>query len=130
MKYICSQENENNDIGFLESENVIWYIFIFLSVCNIYITNMQKESIKDNSKRYLLNNIHNGNMLIFIVVLIIYIYFFKFNYNDYKYVRECGDYNSKENSFLTLVCNILFIIAGVIAVYVEQRGSNVILPLY
>ena len=67
-------------------------------------------------------------MMIAVVSLILYLYFFKLSYNNLLYTNNCKSECEKEDAVLTIIANLLFIIAGVIAVYLESKGIVPIVP--
>ena len=81
--YDCEKYNSvENRIRLLNNETTVWYIFLFLVICNIFINNIQRENLIDENNLCLKNKIHNGSMMIAVISLILYIYFFKLSYNN------------------------------------------------
>ena len=105
----------------IQVENVITYIFIFIIVSNLKINNMQLANLELNSEE-LTKKIHNGNLTIFIIALIIYIYFFKNTYMNYIEIKRVGKCNEIENTYLGLLANLFFVVAGIILVYLENKN--------
>lgn len=102
----------------LEFENLAWYIFIFIIVCSIFITKFKRQKLEENNADYLDEYIHNARMLVFIIALILYIYYFKLSYNN----LNITSYESKKENYLNMIANLLFVIAGTILLYVENKN--------
>ena len=74
---------EEKEIKRLNFEDILWVIFIFLSIMNIVSNNFQKQYVVSGEEYY---EDRAGNISIFVltILLLIYLYFFIRNYNMYK----------------------------------------------
>ncbi|MBE6155694.1 MAG: hypothetical protein E7164_02950 [Firmicutes bacterium] len=103
-----------NNIKELEIENIIWLIYIFISILAIVSNFYEKRfyhfrTFQDKQKyRYL-------NITIFVIAIIIYLYFL---YRNLKHVNN-GNY-----SFLAVFASVLFLIAGIITLYIEYQTAQ------
>ncbi|MDE6292288.1 MAG: hypothetical protein K2L98_01250, partial [Bacilli bacterium] len=61
----------------------------------------------------------NLNIIVFIIGFFIYIYFLDLIYQRYKR-------NQKKENLLTLIATTLILIAGIILLYVEVTGDEVV----
>lgn len=109
--------NIENEIERLNFEDILWIIFIFLSIMNIVSNNYQKEYVISRNQYY---EDKAGNISIFVLTTLffIYIYFFIRNYNMY---------NSKTNpnqTDLIKVTGSLFFILGTLYLLYFQVNSN------
>lgn len=75
--------NVDNEIKRLDFEDMLWVIFIFLSIMNIVSNGYQKEYVVSGNEYY---EDRAGNISIFVltVLLLIYLYFFIRNYKMYN----------------------------------------------
>ena len=108
-------------INRLNFEDLIWIIFIFLSVANIYGDKLEKDYLKTNNKK-LDKNANIVFEIILIVTFFIYVYFWQRNYKDYKSA-------SKENKNLLMIklLGSSFLIAGIICLlYFQTKNSGFI----
>ena len=101
-------------LEYLETENLIWIIYIFIAIFAIVSNYLEKRyylfhSYKDKEKyKYI-------NITIFIVALLIYLYFL---YLDISNKRK-----NKYSNIHTLAA-LLFFIGGAIYLYVECKTFN------
>jgi len=104
--------------------NYIYSIFIVISLIGFYANSNQKRYVYFKDKRYL-KKAHNARMVILVIALLIYIY-----YLEVKLVNKDDDSDSKNNKFfsnLNIFAAILFLIGGIIALYLEYKGSEEII---
>lgn len=100
----------------LNIENIIWIIFIVISIFNIY----DDELIK----RYLLYNDKSSDILakknsiiIIIISLLIYLYFLYRNYNEFK--------KHNNESYRIRFLGSIFILLGTLCFLYFQLSSNI-----
>ncbi len=67
----------------LSFENIIWIVFIIVSVIDIYGDELLKKSITDNNKE-LSSKAENLFIFVSLISILVYIYFLVRNYYDYK----------------------------------------------
>ncbi len=108
-------------INRLKLEDLIWIIFIILSVANIYGDKLEKDYLRTNNKKL----DEKANLvfeIILIVTFFIYIYFWQRNYNDYK---KASIENKK--LFMVKLLGSSFLIAGIICLlYFQSKNSGFI----
>lgn len=105
----------------LRLEDVIWYIYIALVVLNI-ISNKYEE------KHAICNNIEDRNIFrsinIFVFTVALFIYAF-FIIRNIKYnSNQNNDNKTSKLNNLSLISSVIFLIGGIINLYVEIDGFN------
>ncbi len=101
----------------LKISDIIFIIFIIVSISGIYANHLEKneELGKDiNGKE----KAHNIRLILLVVGLLIYLYFLQ------SKVRNKNDAVSDFVNNLDILASILFVIAGVIFIYVEYKGED------
>ncbi len=107
----------------IKVSNYIYVIFLVISLIGFYANNNQKKYVYTYDKSYL-KKAHNARMVILIIALIVYIY-----YLEVKVVGKRKNV-SREESFidnLNILAAILFLIGGIIAIYLEYKGNEEII---
>lgn len=101
-----------NNNNLINTENEIFYIYIAISILGLISNNLE-----DKNKSKFKSTIKFISITNAIVLFIIYIYFFQNAYKSYKKKK-----NTKR--ILLLISTTLFLIAGLINLYVELRYMN------
>ena len=103
----------------IKISNYIYGIFIVVSLIGFYANKQQKEytlSININGKKHS----HNARLVILVIALIIYIYYLETRIKS----------KDRTNAFfkhLDILSAILFLIGGLIALYLEIKGDEEII---
>ncbi len=107
----------------LNQEDFIWIIYVFIALFAIISDVYERNYILTNNKKSQ-KKFKTINITIFIVALFIYVYFVLVNYEDVQALKK--DISKKEglNQHLSLVSALLFLIGGVIALYVELTSDT------
>ena len=98
-----------NNNTLINVENEIFYIYIAISILGLISNDLEKKNKKNNYKKIKIISIVNA-----IALLIVYIYFISQSYKKYK------QKNTKKRTLL-FISTILFLIAGIINLYVELK---------
>ena len=107
----------------LNIENIIWIIYSFIVLFSIYSVELQKNYISNKDFKSKLKA-RNINISISIIVFFIYIYFLEINYKDFKNVSNSSvNNNDYKIYFINLVGSILFLIGGIINIYVNINSN-------
>ena len=105
----------------IKIENIIWVIYIFISIFAIYSNYLEKKFVLNNDKQSLKEK-KIINILIAIIVFFIYIYFLKISYQNLI--------DSKINKkihiadYVDLSSAILFLIAGLLNIYTSYHSDE------
>jgi magnesium-transporting ATPase (P-type) len=106
----------NDEIKRLDFEDLIWIVFIILSIGSIVGDNYQKIYIKTKNNSYK-NKANNLFEIILFITLLIYIYFIIRNYYFWK--KE----SNKQLYFIKLLGSA-FLLAGVLCLIYFQTHEN------
>ena len=104
-----------------EIQEIIWYIFIFLAILNIYADDLMINFIKNNDlfKRY-----NAKKIFLFIIIVIFFIYLY-FIIRDYKQLKYAKDNNiDLTNYIVRLIGSILLISAVLCGLFVQLNDQN------
>jgi len=106
----------------INTEDFIWVIYFFIALFAIISDTYEKKFLvnKDLKAQKIYKTI---NITIFIVALFIYVYFVFINYEDVNTLKKEATKKEVLNQHLSLISALLFLIGGVIALYVELTGD-------
>ena len=106
------------EIKRLNFEDVIWIVFIVLSVLNIVGNDNQKKYVISN-KQYYEDRANNISVFVLTILFIIYLYFFYRNYNMY---------NNKDNpsdvDMIKVIGSFLFIVGTLCLLYFQVNSDD------
>lgn len=105
------------EIERLNFEDILWIIFIFLSVMNIVSNNYQKEYVKSNMQYYE-DKANNVSIFVLTTLFFLYLYFFLRNYNMYS------NKDNPSKADLVKVTGSLLFICGVLCLLYFQVHSD------
>jgi len=107
----------------INTEDFIWVIYFFIALAAIISDTYEKKFLLNNDlisqKKF-----KTINITIFIVALFIYVYFVFINYEDIKILKRNASKKEVLNQHLSLIAALLFLIGGVINLYVELTGDT------
>ena len=110
-----------NKINRLKFEDLIWIIFIFLSLANIYGDKLERDYLNYHNQK-----IEDRANLVFEITLIIsffiYLYFFQRNYKDYQKVPD----NQKKLYMIKLLGSSFFLAGIICLIYFQSKNSGFI----
>lgn len=110
--------NVKSEIDRLNFEDLLWIIFIFLSIMNIVGNYFQKEYVVTNYQYYE-DKASNVSIFVLIILVFVYLYFF---------TRNCNMYNNKginvTTTDLVKVIGSLFFVIGAICLLYFQVNSD------
>ena len=107
------------EIRRLNFEDLLWVIFIFLSIMNIVSNKFQKEYVI-NDDQYYEDRANNISICVLTILVFIYLYFFLRNYNMYK---NKGIDVAKED-FIKVVGSLLFVIGTICLLYFQISSDD------
>ena len=109
-------KNINEQLQLLRNENLIWIIYIFISIFAIVSNHFEKQyDLTNDSESY--KKFKTINICIFTIAFFIYLYFFVTIYSKLKNVKRTTErYRLTQEQ---LFGAILFLIGGVIYLIVE-----------
>lgn len=108
----------------LNTEDFIWVIYFFIALFAIISDVYERKFLvnQDYKSQKIYKTI---NITIFIVALFIYVYFVLINYEDIKELKTNVTKKEVLNQHLSLIAALLFLVAGVINLYVELTGDAI-----
>lgn len=110
-------KNDYKEIERLNFEDMLWIIFVGLSVLNIVSNNYQKEYVVTNDEYYE-DRANDISIFVLSILLLVYLYFFLRNYNMYN------DKVNPTNVDLVKVFGSLFFILGTLCLLYFQVKSD------
>lgn len=114
-----------NTIKRINIESFIWIIYIFLVCFNLYSNYLEKLYLKTNQKFYK-QKFRQINKTVLTVILFIYIYFAFVAFKDETTLTRYKNTNpnKKRLTDLVFIAAILFLIGGVISLYVATKDDD------
>lgn len=114
-----------NTIKRINIESFIWIIYIFLVCFNLYSNYLEKLYLKTNQKFYK-QKFRQINKTVLTVILFIYIYFAYVAFKDETTLTRYKNTNpnKKRLTDLVFIAAILFLIGGVISLYVATKDDD------
>lgn len=114
-----------NTIKRINIESFIWIIYIFLVCFNLYSNYLEKLYLKTNQKFYK-QKFRQINKTVLTVILFIYIYFAYVAFKDETTLTRYKNTTQKKKRLtdLVFVAAILFLIGGVISLYVATKDDD------
>ena len=110
---------EESEIKRLNFEDLLWVIFIILSILNIVSNNNQKEYVVSKNQYYE-DRANNISMFVLTVLLFVYLYFFTRNYRMYKNKMN----NATREDFVKVMGSIFFIIGTLCLLYFQVNSDD------
>ena len=107
-----------SEINRLNFEDILWVIFIVLSILNIVSNNLQKEYII-SEKQFYENKANNISVKVLTTLVFIYLYFFIRNYNMYK-----NKENSTGTDLVKVIGSLLFLIGAICLLYFQVNSDD------
>ena len=108
--------NNNEEISEINISMIGIIIFILILFHSLYILNLNKKKIKDNSVSDY--NIVVHSLVNRVIAFLIFLVFLFFDYKDFIN----SDDNSKKDKTLTLISSLLALIAVIIEIYLAYKN--------
>lgn len=110
--------NQYNEITRLNFEDILWIVFIILSILNIISNNYQKEYIQ-KKEQYYEDKANNISIFVLTILLLIYTYFFLRNYNMYN-----NKINPTQQDQIKVIGSIFFILGTICLLYFQINSDD------
>jgi len=111
-------ESLYSEIKRLNFEDILWVIFIFLSIMNIISNKYQKEYLVSNNQYYE-DKANNISIWVLTILIFVYLYFF---------LRNCNMYNNKDDpsgeDMVKVVGSFLFLVGALCLLYFQVSSDN------
>lgn len=109
--------NDFREIERLNFEDILWIIFIGLSILNIVSNSYQKNYVR-SKEQYYEDKANNISVFVLTILVFVYLYFFLRNYNMYN------NKGNPSNADLVKVVGSMFFIIGTICLLYFQVHSD------
>jgi len=110
--------NEEFEIKRLNFEDILWMIFILLSILNIVSNNYQKKYVISKHQEYE-DNANQVSTCVLVILTFIYLYFF---------IRNNKMYNNKDNptkeDLIKVIGSLFFILGALCLLYFQVNSKN------
>ena len=106
------------EIKRLNFEDIIWIVFIVLSILNIVGNDNQKKYVISN-KQYYEDRANNISVFVLTILFIIYLYFFYRNYNMYNNKDNPSDVDKAK-----VIGSFLFIVGTLCLLYFQVNSDD------
>ena len=107
-----------SEINRLNFEDILWVVFIILSILNIVSNNLQKEYVISEEQFYE-NKANNISIKVLSTLVFIYLYFFIRNYNMYN-----NKDNSTDTDLVKVIGSLLFLIGAICLLYFQVNSDD------
>lgn len=106
----------SNKIAELNIDDMVWYIYIFISIAALYSNKLEKDYniTKDRKK---LTEFHSINLVVLTIAFLIYCYFIFMAYKRFNV-------NKNRNTMIGLISSILFLVGGGMFLYLELMTTD------
>lgn len=107
----------------IDTEDFIWIIYIGIILLSFYSNHLERDFYinKNESSKELYTDI---NIIIFTIAVLVYIYFFKGAVKSYKSSLKKNNNKKIELNKLSMIASGMFLIAGIIILYVAINNRN------
>ena len=107
----------------LKEEDFIWLIYFFIIIFALISNNFERDSLINQNKTSS-NNSKKINSTILIVAFLIYLYFVVVTIENFDLLKRNGSKKEVRVAFERLIANILFLVAGAIAIYADYDSNT------
>lgn len=111
--------NNDSELRRLDFENILWIIFVFLSIMNIVSNNYQKDYVVSSNQFYE-DKAKNISICVLTVLVFVYLYFFIRNYNMYN--SKMGV--ATREDLVKLMGSMFFVLGALCLLYFQVNSEN------
>ena len=108
----------------LKEEDFIWLIYFFIIIFALISNNFERDSLCNQNKTSS-NSAKKINSTILIVAFLIYLYFVLATIENFDLLKRNGSKKEVRVAFERLIANILFLVAGAIAIYADYDSNTI-----
>jgi len=117
-------EDLTRKLKLLKEEDFIWLIYFFIVIFAI-ISNKYERNFLLTQNQNCSNKARKINSVILIIAFLIYLYFVVATIENFDLLKRNGSRKEVRVAFERLIANILFLVAGAIAIYADYDSSNI-----
>ncbi len=118
-----SYEEINNRLKQIKIEDYVWLIYIGIIFLSWYSNNLERDYLINNNE-VSKEKYQNILVFIFLVLLIVYLYFFKGSFDDFLNLKISDSEKKKELVTLAFIGMSLFVVGGIIFLYIALEDKN------
>ncbi len=108
----------------LKEEDFIWLIYYFIITFALVANELERRYLLDN-KEPEINIAKKINSTILIIAFIIYLYFVIVTIQNFDILKKNGTRKEVRVAFERLIANIIFLVAGAIAIYADYDSNTI-----
>lgn len=108
----------------LKEEDFIWLIYYFIITFALVANELERRYLLDN-KEPEINVAKKINSTILIIAFIIYLYFVVVTIQNFDILKKNGTRKEVRVAFERLIANIIFLVAGAIAIYADYDSNTI-----
>lgn len=108
----------------LKEEDFIWLIYYFIITFALVANELERRYLINN-KEPEINVAKKINSTILIIAFIIYLYFVVVTIQNFDILKKNGSRKEVRVAFERLIANIIFLVAGAIAIYADYDSNTI-----
>lgn len=108
----------------LKEEDFIWLVYYFIITFALVANELERRYLLDN-KEPEINVAKKINSTILIIAFIIYLYFVIVTIQNFDILKRNGTRKEVRVAFERLIANIIFLVAGAIAIYADYDSNTI-----
>ena len=103
-------------INALNLDDLVWYIYIFISVAALYSNKLEKQYTLTQDRKKL-QEFHSINLVVLTIAFFVYIFFVFTSFKKFNQIKDASTLSG-------VIASILFLVGGGIFLYLELKSSN------
>lgn len=103
-------------IDALNLDDLIWYIYIFISVAALYSNELEKKYTATGDRKKL-TEFHSINLVVLTIAFFVYVYFIFTAFKKYNQ-------NKNTDTAINVIASILFLVGGGMLLYLELKTTD------
>jgi len=113
----------NRQLQQLKGEDFIWLIYFFIVIFAL-IANRFEYNFLITQNKINQRNAQKITTTILVVAFFIYLYFTLIAFDNLEFLKRNGNKKEVKVAFERLIANILFLVAGAIAIYADYDSNS------
>lgn len=107
----------------VRDENIIWVIYLFVIIFNFISNKYERDYLmyKNIEDKRIYKTI---NKTLVIVLFLLYLYFLGLSIEDFKGLNNKSTIKEINDTKLSVITNILFLVGGAIVIYLTYTGAD------
>jgi len=107
----------------IKKEDFIWLVYYFIITAALVSNSFEKNYLITNNKKSL-NTVKKINTTILIIAFLIYLFFVVLTFENFDILKNNGTRKDIRLANERLILNILFLVAGAYAIYVDYDSNT------